>query len=531
MKCLSQLAASIFADGEAGVAETQAVKLHLAECSRCRELVESLRQENVLLAKSLREMDQEATAGFSKWNLAWAVLLIPAALLVARLALQSFSLQTPAEVQWINSMGEGSWWQVVFSTGFYLRDNGTEIVKMITTIAVFAVIVLLLISTTWLARRRRFDGPILLLLLLAAFALPSSAMERRTGQIVTVGANETIHDSLVITGETVNVDGNIEGDLILFCRQCTVRGKVQGDILSFTRNLQIDGEVGGSAYTFAQWATLRGKTGRNWFAFAQTLSIPSEGRVGSNLSAFVSEVDLQGTVAQDLNTFSDSVTVRGNVGRNFTARGDRVMLSSPAKVGGNLVTYVHSAKRVDVGDGVTIEGKREMHEIKRPNRYASAGFYIFQAGQLAAAWIIGMLMMWLAPGIFLPGFDGGAALGRRIGIGFLVFIATPVAIVIAAITLVGIPLALIALVLWVIAIYLAKIFVAAMIGRSLLGPTQPTVGGLALPLFIGLVLVFVTINIPYLGGVVKFGVVLLGLGMFFDWVRKNWPRRQVPAVA
>jgi len=38
---------------------------------------------------------------------------------------------------------------------------------------------------------------------------------------------------------------------------------------------------------------------------------------------------------------------------------------------------------VDVGDGVTIEGNREMHEVKRPNRYASAGFYIFQAGQLA----------------------------------------------------------------------------------------------------------------------------------------------------
>ena len=97
-------------------------------------------------------------------------------------------------------------------------------------------------------------------------------LERRTGQIVTVLADETIPDSLIVSGNTVNMDGTVEGDLILFCRQGTVRGKVQGNIVSFSRNLQIEGEVGGSAFTFGQWVTLRGQTARNLFAFAQNLS-------------------------------------------------------------------------------------------------------------------------------------------------------------------------------------------------------------------------------------------------------------------
>jgi cytoskeletal protein CcmA (bactofilin family) len=532
MKCLSPLAASIFADGEAGSAETAAVNTHLAECSRCRELVDALRGETVLLTDALREMDQAAAPSrMTGLSSGLTLFLVTAGLLVARLAWQSFSLETPAEFQWINSMGNGSWWQVLFSFGFYLRDNGTEIVKMITTIVVFAVIALLFVSTTWLMRRRSFDRLVLFSFLACVLVMPASAMEHRKGQIVTVGAGETIQDSLVVTGETVNVDGNVEGDLILFCRQATVRGKVQGNVISFTRNVQLEGEVGGSAFTFAQWVTLRGQTSRNWFAFAQYLSLLSDGRVGSNLTAFASDVDVQGTVTQDLNTFSDSANVRGSVGRNFTAHGDRITLAAPARVGGDLVTYTHRPDRLDVQQGVTIEGKREAHEVKHPNRYARPGFYIFQAGQLAAAWIIGMLLMWLVPGMLAGAFDGGASLWRRIGVGFLLLIVPPVAIIIVAITLVGIPLALIALVLWLIILYLAKIFVAALLGRALLGPIRPGVGGFSVPLFIGLLLVFIAVNAPFVGGLVRLGVVVLGLGMAFEWLRRSWPRGVAPAAA
>jgi hypothetical protein len=493
--------------------------------------VNSLRQENVVLTDALREMDQ-ASAPARTWGLSSGKTLffLTAGLLAARLAWQSLSFETPAEFQWLNSMGDGSWWQVLFSFGFYLRDNGTEIVKMITTIVVFAVIALLFVSTTWVMRRRSFDRLVLFAFLAGALVVPASAMERRNGQIVTVGANETIQDSLVVTGETVNVDGNVEGDLILFCRQATVRGKVQGNVISFTRTAQIEGEVGGSAFTFGQWVTVRGQVARNWFVFAQNLSLPSDGRVGSNLTAFVSDVDVQGTVTQDLNTFADSASVRGNVGRNFTARGDRVTLASPARIGGNLVAYVHSPDRLDVGQEVSIGGKREVHEVKRPNRYTRPGFYIFQAGQLAAAWIIGMLLMWLVPGMLTGAMSNGGSLWRRIGIGFLLLIAPPVAIIIVAITLVGIPLALIALVLWLITIYLAKIFVAALLGRALLGPIRPGVGGFAVPLFIGLLIVFIAVNVPYVGGLVRFGVLVLGLGLAFEWLRRSWPRGAAPAA-
>jgi len=114
-------------------------------------------------------------------------------------------------------------------------------------------------------------------------------------------------------------------------------------------------------------------------------------------------------------------------------------------------------------------------------------------------------------------------LAQRLGIGFLVLVATPIAALIVAITLIGLPLALISVALWLIAIYLAKIFVAAWIGEGLVhSGTQ--VRSLALPLLVGLVIVFVAINLPYIGGILHFLVILLGLGMVFLRARAAWPR-------
>jgi hydrogenase/urease accessory protein HupE len=55
------------------------------------------------------------------------------------------------------------------------------------------------------------------------------------------------------------------------------------------------------------------------------------------------------------------------------------------------------------------------------------------------------------------------------------------------------------------------------------------VGGFAVPLFIGLLLVFIAVNVPFVGGLVRLGVVVLGLGMAFEWLRRSWPRGAAPA--
>jgi len=67
---------------------------------------------------------------------------------------------------------------------------------------------------------------------------------------------------------------------------------------------------------------------------------------------------------------------------------------------------------------------------------------------------------------------------------------------------------------YLVSIYLAKIWVGAFLGHALLRPAGATKGDWLLGLLVGLLIITVVGFIPYLGGLVRLGVVCLGLGAF-----------------
>jgi dolichyl-phosphate-mannose--protein O-mannosyl transferase len=70
------------------------------------------------------------------------------------------------------------------------------------------------------------------------------------------------------------------------------------------------------------------------------------------------------------------------------------------------------------------------------------------------------------------------------------------------------------LMVYLAGIYLAKVWVGAFLGRILLKPAGATRRDWLLGLLVGLLILTIVGFIPYLGGLVRLGVVLLGLGAF-----------------
>jgi len=82
------------------------------------------------------------------------------------------------------------------------------------------------------------------------------------------------------------------------------------------------------------------------------------------------------------------------------------------------------------------------------------------------------------------------------------------------ITLVGIPVFLMLLAVYLARIYLAKIWVGALLGQLLLKRAGATKSDRLLGLLLGLLILTIVEFIPYLGGLIRLGVVCLGLGTF-----------------
>ena len=138
-------------------------------------------------------------------------------------------------------------------------------------------------------------------------------------------------------------------------------------------------------------------------------------------------------------------------------------------------------------------------------------------------WFIGTLIVGTVLALLFPAalHEPAAALRDRpwhsLGWGSVLFIVTPIAVIIALITVVGIPIGLLVLFAYAAALFLSQIFVGAALGQVILqqgqtGDTGSQIGRLALGLAVLLIALAVLGLIPVLGGLAVLATLVAGLG-------------------
>jgi cytoskeletal protein CcmA (bactofilin family) len=522
MECYSEQTCALAVDGELAPDEARRLRDHLPTCRRCRQLVDALRAENRVLSESLHELPEEVAspAGFSRLPRS----LVPGSLAVvaAVLALGSIivpwidGLSIPEALQWLNPFSLSGFTNLMFNLSDYFAHGGTAMLTEYAAVVGGVFLLLLLGSSALLLGRRgrRRQPGLRLLIVLLTLSLPSFALERRHGEFVTVPASETVDDTLLASGNTVRVEGVVNGDLLVFCRTLEVRGTVKGDLVSFAKRTVVSGSVEGHIYNFSQSLDLDGQLGHSIYGFAQSLHVNDRAQVGDSIVVGAGDVSLEGVVKHSVDIFTSNADVSGSIGRDLTMAGGSLALTNTARVGGNLSARVHQLKEVHIADGATIAGKRDIQLQVRKSQFARPRFYFHQAVWFAAAMLVGWLGLVLFPGFFRAATLAVGSGWLSLGLGVGILAGAPVAMVVAAITLIGIPISLMLFAAYLAAIYLAKIWVGAFLGRILLKPSGATKGDWLLGLLVGLLILTIVGFIPYLGGLVRLGVVCLGLGAF-----------------
>jgi len=524
MECYSEQICAIFVDAELPLDEARHLRDHLGACPRCRDLVDALRAESRVLSESLRELPEEAASpeAFSRLPLsrAWSDLTTMAAVLaLSAIVLVSIDeLKIPEALEWFNPFSLSGLTNLMFNLSDYFAHGGAAMLTEYAAV-IGGVFLLSLLggSALLLARRGRLGKPGLrLLIVLLMLSLPSVALDRRHGDFVTVPASETVDDTLAAAGNTVRVEGVINGDLLAFGRTVEVRGTVKGDLVSFAKRTVVSGTVEGRIYTFSESLDLDGLLGHSLYGFAQNLRVNDRGRVGEGILAAAGEVTIEGEVKRSVDILtSEHADVSGSIDRDLTMSGGSLTLTNTARVGGNLSARVRQLKDVHIADGATIAGKRDIQlQEARKSQFVRPRFYFHQALWFAAAMLVGWLGLLLFPGFFRATTQAVGSGWLSLGLGVGVLAGVPLAMIVIAITLVGIPISLMLFAVYLTAIYLAKVWVGAFLGRILLKPSGATKGDWMLGLLVGLLILTVVGFIPYLGGLVRFGVVCLGLGAF-----------------
>ena len=343
-------------------------------------------------------------------------------------------------------------------------------------------------------RRRRTLALLLVVFLATPLFAGVAVADQRAGGTIIVEEGETVTDGLQATGGTIIVRGTVEGGLEAFGGTVEIAesGTVTGDVRAVAGSIRIAGRVEGDV-------ELAGGS----------VIITTPAVVTGNVEGAVGSFTLDGTVQG---------TVRVGAGS--------IVLGPEAVIEGDLVYD---------GDLQRAEGSAVGGEVRQdPNLGVMFGL------PSIAAWMVtvySLLVTLLVGALLLLALPGTSAVVanetadsplRTAGIGLVVFVGVPLAIVVLFLTIVGIPIALVAAFLYALLLWLAFVWGQYAVGAWLLALGDREHRWMAL--VVGVLAVFLLGLVPILGGIVSFIVLLLGLGGVAVAVYRGGRRRRGDAA-
>lgn len=376
----------------------------------------------------------------------------------------------------------------------------------------------------------RFTIFLVALFVLVLFSsLPVYAAQFKAGDEVNIRQEKVIDDDLYLFAGVVTVDGTVKGDLLVWAGNVTINGNVTGDVVAGGGTVIINGAVGDDLYVMGGMVTVNDKVSSDVMATGGSVTFGSDAGIGRDLITAAGNVVVRGDVGRKLTIRAGNVQLADRVGGKAVINADTLRLSSDARLDGDL-TYTSPNKLV-MEEGAEVAGKIKHREPPKPEAPEIPAFLApLGVFGVMIAYVLGLILsiLFALVSLFVVGMvialffpNTTKMVSDRVfatpwpcfGYGFAVLFLTPVLIIILMATVIGIPLALILLALFGIAAYIAKVFVCIHIGEKTIWlfdkEAKPALGW---SLLLGIVLYIIIGFIPVIGGLVKFAVLLAGLG-------------------
>jgi hypothetical protein len=327
----------------------------------------------------------------------------------------------------------------------------------------------------------------------------AAAGELQLGQVVPGDA--------LLAGGRIDSDAAIGGDATVAGAQVTLRATVGEDLYAAGGQVEIDAFIGGDARVAGGRVTLAPET-----------------RIEGDVAVAGGTVAALGSIGRYLSVAGGDVEIGGEIGGDVSVYARRLTVLPGTRIAGTLHYRTAEAPQVApdvfIGGGVfeaPVEGETDGVERERPAWDAGEA-----AGNAGWVWWLGLFVLGalLVLGTARFSVATSRALAGRpwlgMGVGALVLVCMPAIIVALVLTLIGIPVALLLLL-----VYLAMLLAAYVIGALYLGdrllvrwrPGSAPGRLLRLGVFVLVLLALAMLGgVPWIGDLVRFAVLLLGLG-------------------
>ena len=348
-----------------------------------------------------------------------------------------------------------------------------------------------------------------------------------------------MNDDFAASGRLVRIDGTVRGDVYAFAQNLTISGVVEGDVIAVAQEVVIDGTVRGSVRAGGATVQINGAVDRNVTGAGQLVRLGSGGRVGGSVIGAGETLSLSGDVGGGVYGAGESVLLQGRVNRNVELASSRVQFAPGASIGGDFDYHAEQPLQAVARDAArdAVRGALRFHPVERPqrvqrtqvNRFFGAVGNFFSLTWLAGSAVVGFVLLRAFPRFvarFLDALERSAP--ASFGVGFVALVAALPLAVVLGITIVGLPAAAVLVGSWLSGLFVGWLLLAIAVGSVLIGLVRRGhERRLGWSFLLGLLVLYVGTRIPFLGPLVTFVGLSLGLGALAIALYRTWQRAEL----
>jgi cytoskeletal protein CcmA (bactofilin family) len=343
----------------------------------------------------------------------------------------------------------------------------------------------------------------------------------------------SIGDSRLTAGDVVVLEEPIDGNAFAAGSRVELRERVDRSAFLSGGTVTMAGSVGRNLYAAGGEVRIEGEVGGKARAAGGKIRVSPAARIVGSAAFAGDSIEVDGAVGRRLRAFGDTIVINGRVGGDVEVAGENIRIGPDARIDGR-VEY-RSSRDIDVDPAAQVAGGvSELQQERRWLRKMGRAATIFGGATIS----FGMVLLGVILILAMPRFsrEAGATILQKpwqsAGLGVVMLLGVPFAIIVLLVTVIGIPLALLLVfgyvVLMLLGYLVAAIFVGDMVLERIGKAKADSAWWRVLFMFLALLAIAIVKQVPFIGGLAVTILFIAGIGAF---TMRSWRGFRQDAVA
>jgi len=370
----------------------------------------------------------------------------------------------------------------------------------------------------------------LFLLLLTPF-LSADEEKKNLSQAIVLPAGSVHEGDYFAIGSSVEISGTVNGDVYVLAEQIVVDGTVNGDVLCSGGSITVSGKVMDNCRLVGGQILISGAVGKNVTAVAGNLQLMNSATLGENLVAVAGNADLAAKINGDATLVASNLRVASQIQGDLQGIVGEMRLTSKAFIGGDVDYRASQPALIDAGAvvrGGINHHPSFVHKLVKDTwvqRLLVGSKVVARLMNFFYTFVVGLILLKLFPKNLEAALHSlHHAPLKSLSYGIMLLVLLPLTALIFLMTILGVPFALTLIAANIIGFYTAKVYCIFWGSNWLFAKMGMRANHLP-AFFLGVIVYFAIISIPFLGVVLSFLAMLFGLGAGVLAQAKRLPRK------